>query len=126
MFELVFVLTISLSHKYLNRFFFLINCVNSLYLNSFLSSHSFYLYINAFNCLNEENKGSQIISLSRFNFLFIFSCFLFIYQCETIKCRDFIRNIFYCHNLENKKFPNFIFLSLFFFLSSLAFCLYPQ
>jgi hypothetical protein len=42
------------------------------------------------------------------------------------KCMDFICNIFYCLNELNKGFPNFIFFSLFFFLSSLALCLYPQ
>jgi hypothetical protein len=79
MFELAFGLTISLSHNFISEFF-LINCINFLYLIFFLSYLSFCLYINAFNCLNEENKGSQIISLplSRFNF-FLSSHVFFLY-----------------------------------------------
>jgi hypothetical protein len=34
---------------------------------------------------------------------------------KQLKPRNFICNIFYCFNEENKMFSNFIFLSLFFF-----------
>jgi hypothetical protein len=60
---------------------------------------------------------------------------MFISQCETIKTYRYICNIFNCLNEEryicnifnclnekNKRFTNY--LSLFFFLSSIALCLY--
>jgi hypothetical protein len=72
---------------------------SSLYLIFFLSSLTLCLYLNVrqlnhmcficniFNYLNEKNKKFTK-SLSLY-FLFIFSCFLFISQCETIKTYEF-------------------------------------
>jgi hypothetical protein len=84
---------------------------------------------NTLNCLNEENKRfSNSLSLSLSNFLFIFSCFNYIYICakfwlrvcrivtrdvldvsllvKQLKRRSFVYNALNCLNEENKRFSN--------------------
>jgi hypothetical protein len=51
---------------------------------------------------------------------------VYISNVSQIKYKGFICNIFNCFNEENKRFSIFFSLSLFLFLSSFAFSLYPQ
>jgi hypothetical protein len=59
----------------------------------------------------KKTKGSQILFVSLFIFLFIFSCFLFIFQCETIKTYKF-----YLKCILMKKIKSFKILSVYLFI----------